>query len=67
MSEDHRSEIDARIHEIKNHNRANDYEEICDLVTRFVQLHHELLQKAGNTLVRAGMPNDAIKHVLSFL
>jgi hypothetical protein len=72
MSEEHRIEVDTRIHEIEEDNAHNDLEmdnfvEICDLVTRFVQLHHELLQEAGNTLVRAGMPKDAIKHVLSFL
>jgi hypothetical protein len=47
MSEDHRSEVDARIHEIKNHPHrvnVNDYEEICEMVTRYVEAHHELLQ-----------------------
>ena len=70
MSEDHRSEVDARIHEIKNHPHrvnVNDYEEICEMVTRYVEAHHELLQEAGNTLFCATMPTDAIKQVLSFL
>ena len=47
MSEDHRSEVDARIHEIKNHPHrvnVNDYEEVCEMVTRYVEAHHELLQ-----------------------
>ena len=76
MSEDHRSEVDARIHEIEEDNDHDELEEddvihhygaIRDMVTRFVQLHHEFLQEAGNTLVRADLPKDAVKHVLSFL
>jgi hypothetical protein len=76
MSEDHRGEVDARIHEIEEDNDHDEldeddvihyYGEIRDMVTRFVQLHHEFLQEAGNTLVRAGMPKDAVKQVLSFL
>jgi hypothetical protein len=42
------------------------YAGIHDMVTRFVQLQHELLQKTGNTLVRV-MPADAVKNVLSFM
>ena len=64
MSEEHCIQVD---HEIKNCNRANDYKKIRAMVTKRVLLHHELLQEAGNTLVRVGMPKDAIKHVLSFL
>jgi hypothetical protein len=76
MSEDHHSEVDARIREIEEDNDHDEleeddvihyYGEIRYMVTRFVQLHHALLQEAGNTLVRAGMPKDAIKQVLSFL
>jgi hypothetical protein len=76
MNEDHRSEVDARIHEIEEDNDHMELEEddvihyfgeIRDMVTRFVHLHQELLQEAGNTLVRAGMPKDATKQVLSFL
>jgi len=76
MNEDHRSEVDARIREIEEDNDHDEldeddvihyYGEIRDMVTRFVQLHHEFLQEAGNTLVRAGMPKDAVKQVLSFL
>jgi hypothetical protein len=76
MSEEHRIEVDARIHEIEEDNDHDELEEedvihyfgeIRDMVTRFVQLHHALLQEAGNTLVHAGMPKDAVKQVLSFL
>ena len=70
MSEEHRNEVDTRIDEIMNRPHrvnVNHYEEIRDMVTRFVQLHHEFLQEAGNTLVQADMPLDAIKQVLSFL
>ena len=45
------------------------YEEICDLVTRYAQLHHEMLSEAAIILCLV-MPNqqvDVIKHVLSFL
>jgi hypothetical protein len=67
MSEEQRIEVDVQIQEIKHRNRVNDYEEIRDMVTRYVEAHHELLQEAGNTLFWAGMPKDAIKNVLSFL
>ena len=67
MSEEHCIEVDTRIDEIKYRHRVNDYEEICEMVTRYVEAHHALLQEAGNMLVRADMPTDAIKHVLSFL
>ena len=77
MSEEHHIEVDARISEIvediqndelmDEDDVINSYEGFRDLVTRFVQLHQELLQEAGNTLFLAGMPEDAIKHVLSFL
>jgi hypothetical protein len=45
------------------------YEEICDLVTRYAQLHHEMLSEAAIILCLV-MPNqqvDVIKHVLGFL
>lgn len=73
MSEDHCSEVDARIHDIEevhDHYVMDDmhyYVAIRDIVTRYVELHHALLQEAGNILVRAIMPKDAVKHVLSFL
>ena len=80
MSEDNRIEVDTRIREIENddayvenvnhysnHQRVFQYYAgIRDMVTRFVQLQHELLQKTGNTLVRV-MPADAVKNVLSFM
>jgi hypothetical protein len=72
MSEEHRIEVDIRIHEIEEDNDYDQLEEdrhveIHDMVTRFVHLHHEFLQEAGNTLFWVGMPKDAIKHLLSFL
>ena len=77
MSDAHCLEVDARICEIASDQNWNIREEververyfveIRDLVTRYVQLHHELLQEAGDTLFLANMPKDAIKHVLSFL
>ena len=72
MSEDNRIEVDARIHEIEEDNdqyidAIHYFGVIRNMVTKFVHLHQELLQEAGNTLVRADMPTDAIKHVLSFL
>ena len=45
------------------------YEEICDLVTHYAQLHHEMLSEAAIILCLV-MPNqqdDVIKHVLGFL
>jgi hypothetical protein len=66
MSDKHRIEVDRRIHEIDWLDEGN-YEGIRDLVTKYVQLHHELIQEAGNTHFWADMPKDAIKHVLSFL
>jgi hypothetical protein len=80
MSNEHRIEVDTRIREIENddayvenvnhysnHQRVFQYYAgIRDMVTRFVQLQHELLQKTGNTLVRV-MPADAVKNVLSFM
>ena len=45
------------------------YEEICDLVTRYAQLHHEMLSEAAIIMCLV-MPNqqvDVIKHVLGFL
>jgi hypothetical protein len=45
------------------------YEEICDLVTRYALLRHEMLREAAIILCLA-MPKqqvDVIKHVLSFL
>jgi len=67
MSDEHRIEVDTRIDEIKYHHRVNDYEEICEMVTRYVEAHHALLQEADNSLVRVTMPTDTIKQVLSFL
>ena len=72
MSEDNRIEVDARIHEIEEDNdqyidAIHYFGVIRNMVTKFVHLHQELLQEAGNTLVQADMPTDAIKHVLSFL
>ena len=80
MSNEHRIEVDTRIREMENdddyiqyvYHYSNDqrvlqyYAGIHDMVTRFVQLQHELLQKTGNTLVRV-MPADAVKNVLSFM
>ena len=37
MSDEHRIEVDTRIDEIKYHHRVNDYEEICEMVTRYVE------------------------------
>jgi hypothetical protein len=45
------------------------YEDICDLVTCYAQLHHEMLSEAAIILFLV-MPNqqvDVIKHVLGFL
>jgi hypothetical protein len=76
MSDEHRIEVDTRIHEIEEDNDYDEqeedkYVEIRDMVTRYVEAHHELLQEllqeAGNTLFCAGMPKDAIKHMLLFL
>ena len=63
MSEDNRIEVDARIHEIEEDNdqyidAIHYFGVIRNMVTRFVHLHQELLQEAGNTLVRADMPTD---------
>jgi hypothetical protein len=50
MSEEHCIEVDTRIDEIKYRHRVNDYEEICEMVTRYVEAHHALLQEAGKCL-----------------
>jgi hypothetical protein len=45
------------------------YEEICDLVTRYALLRHEMLREAAIILclVMLNQQDDVIKHVLGFL
>ena len=68
MSNEHRTEVDIRICQIEQNNDYNEnhyYNEIRDLVTRYVQLHNELLQEVA--IIIAQQATDAVEHVLDFL
>jgi hypothetical protein len=68
MSNAHRTEVDIRICQIEQNNDYNEnhyYNEIRGLVTRYVQLHNELLQEVA--IIIAQQVTDAVEHVLDFL
>ena len=75
MSNEHRTEVDIRICQIEQNNEAPSvtflryeyhyYDEIRDLVTRYAQLHNELLQEVA--IIIAQQATDAVEHVLDFL
>ena len=68
MSNAHRTEVDIRICQIEQNNDYSEnhyYDEIRGLVTRYVQLHNELLQEVA--IIIAQQATDAVEHVLDFL
>lgn len=66
MSNEHRTEVGIQICQIEDsndHNENHYYDEIRDLVTRYVQMYNELLQEVAIIIAQQATDDD-VEHVL---